>query len=191
MGTFLVKGGFAVCIAAALTHYYGHLETAGVALMYVGMVSLGVVLGCRSVLGSDDPYPVFLKEHEGNHLLKQVLQEKMKEYSRSADDKSKHIVFSRTVDAKINEIFDLVFRDFVLPWYRHLVPDYRCFCMLLRGEVWRVLRNLKDRCHRIDDVKLLTDHMVRKVQKHFHAARIATGGVRPTIRTKGVLIATI
>nr|XP_037285481.1 sorting nexin-25-like isoform X2 [Rhipicephalus microplus] len=133
MGTFLVKGGFAVCIAAALTHYYGHLETAGVALMYVGMVSLGVVLGCRSVLGSDDPYPVFLKEHEGNHLLKQVLQEKMKEYSRSADDKSKHIVFSRTVDAKINEIFDLVFRDFVLPWYRHLVPDYRCFCMLLRN----------------------------------------------------------
>ncbi|KAH6934764.1 hypothetical protein HPB50_000695 [Hyalomma asiaticum] len=44
------------------------------------------------------------------------------------------------------------------------------------GEVWRVLRNLKDRCHRIDDVKLLTDLMVRKVQKHFHAARIATGG---------------
>ncbi|KAL1434856.1 hypothetical protein MTO96_001740 [Rhipicephalus appendiculatus] len=178
MGTYLVKGSFVVCIAAALTHYYGHLETAGVALMYVGMVSLGVVLGCRSVLCTDDQYPVVLREHEGNHLLKQVLQEKMKEYSRSADDKSKHIVFSRTVDARINEIFDLVFRDFILPWYRHLVPDHRCFCMLLRGEVWRVLRNLKDRCHRIDDVKLLTDQMVRKVQKHFHAARIATGGVR-------------
>ncbi|KAL1434855.1 hypothetical protein MTO96_001740 [Rhipicephalus appendiculatus] len=176
MGTYLVKGSFVVCIAAALTHYYGHLETAGVALMYVGMVSLGVVLGCRSVLCTDDQYPVVLREHEGNHLLKQVLQEKMKEYSRSADDKSKHIVFSRTVDARINEIFDLVFRDFILPWYRHLVPDHRCFCMLLRGEVWRVLRNLKDRCHRIDDVKLLTDQMVRKVQKHFHAARIATGG---------------
>lgn len=177
LGKNLIKGSFVVCIAAALTHYYGHLDTAGVALMYVGMVSLGVILGCRSVLCTDDQYPVVLREHDGNHLLKQVLQEKMKEYSRmDGSEKSKHIVFSRTVDARINEIFDLVFRDFILPWYKHLVPDHRCFCMLLRGEMWRVLRNLKDRCHRIDDVKLLTDHMVRKVQKHFHAARIATGG---------------
>lgn len=176
MGTYLVKGSFVVCIAAALTHYYGHSDTAGVAIVYVGMVSLGVLLGCRSGLCStDDQYPVVLREHDGNHLLKQALQEKMKEYSRT-DEKSRHIVFSRTVDARINDIFDLIFRDFILPWYKHLVPDHRCFCTLLRGEVWRVLRNLKDRCHRIDDVKLLTDLMVRKVQKHFHAARIATGG---------------
>lgn len=177
LGSNLIKGSFVVCVAAALTHYWGHLDTAGVALMYVGMVSIGVILGCRSVLCTDDQYPVVLREHDGNRLLKQVLQEKMKEYSRmDGSEKVKQIVFSRTVDAKINEIFDLVFRDFILPWYKHLVPDHRCFCMLLRGEIWRVLRNLKDRCHKIDDVKLLTDHMVRKVQTHFHAARIASGG---------------
>ncbi|CAN8012534.1 unnamed protein product, partial [Ixodes pacificus] len=103
-------------------------------------------------------------------------QEKLKEHSRlDSAEKTRHVVFSRDVDARLNEILDLCIRDFVLPWYRQLVPDHQCFCMLLRSEMWRVLRNIKERCHKMDDVKLLTDHMVRRLQSHLRAARLASG----------------
>ncbi|CAN7942591.1 unnamed protein product [Ixodes pacificus] len=103
-------------------------------------------------------------------------QEKLKEHSRlDCAEKTRHVVFSRDVDARLNEILDLCIRDFVLPWYRQLVPDHQCFCMLLRSEMWRVLRNIKERCHKMDDVKLLTDHMVRRLQSHLRAARLASG----------------
>ncbi|XP_042145888.1 sorting nexin-25-like [Ixodes scapularis] len=172
----VIKGSVAVCLTAALAHYWGHLDSVGVALMYGGMVSLGVLLGCRSVLCSDERFPVVLKAHKGRKLLEQLFQEKLKEHSRlDSAEKTRHVVFSRDVDARLNEILDLCIRDFVLPWYRQLVPDHQCFCMLLRSEMWRVLRNIKERCHKMDDVKLLTDHMVRRLQSHLRAARLASG----------------
>lgn len=64
----------AVCLTAALAHYWGHLDSVGVALMYGGMVSLGVLLGCRSVLCSDERFPVVLKAHKGKKLLEQLFQ---------------------------------------------------------------------------------------------------------------------
>ncbi|CAN8032653.1 unnamed protein product, partial [Ixodes persulcatus] len=177
--SFPLQGSVAVCLTAALAHYWGHLDSVGVALMYGGMVSLGVLLGCRSVLCSDERFPVVLKAHKGKKLLEQLLlywtQEKLKEHSRlESAEKTRHVVFSRDVDARLNEILDLCIRDFVLPWYRQLVPDHQCFCMLLRSEMWRVLRNIKERCHKMDDVKLLTDHVVRRLQSHLRAARLAT-----------------
>lgn len=68
------KGGVAVCITAALAHYWGHLDTAGIALMYVGMVSVGVILGCRSALCTEEQFPIMLKMPEGKRLLQQVFQ---------------------------------------------------------------------------------------------------------------------
>lgn len=58
--------------------------------------------------------------------------------------RNRRMVFSRTADAKLQEIVDLVLRDFVTPWYSYLVPEYhQNFTMLLRDEIWLVMAKIK------------------------------------------------
>ncbi|XP_064482182.1 sorting nexin-25-like isoform X2 [Ornithodoros turicata] len=147
--------------------------------MYLGMVSVGLFLGCKSVLCTDEKYTPVLKKHPGNKMLQQVFEEKLKEYNRVINPvPARHppIVFSRAIDAKLNEIIDLVTRDFVIPWYQTLVPDHRYFCALLRDEIWRVLWKIKDRCHKMDDVKFFTEDVVKKIHVHFQKVRLAGSG---------------
>ena len=81
-----------------------------------------------------------------NPKVVELFEEKLRE-SRSPEagqNRHKQMVFSRNADAKLQEILDLVLRDFVTPWYSFLVPEYHHnFTLLLRDEIWLVMVKVK------------------------------------------------
>lgn len=68
------------------------------------------------------------KHIKDNKTLISVLQEKR--YEKKSDIKK--VVISRNVDSALQEVLDLVTRDYIMSWYSDLSKDHDAFLNSLR-----------------------------------------------------------
>lgn len=88
----------------------------------------------------------------------------------SADLFKTRLLVSKNVDPVIEQLVDLVLRDFVFSFYKTVVPDGKSTENLqlnLKNEVWVVVSRFVSRIRSFDD-KFLTKDLVEVVTKHVH-----------------------
>ncbi len=79
---------------------------------------------------------------------------------------------TRNIDQSINDLIDLVTRDYVLHWIRDLMVSDEGTRAIIRRDVWVFVNNFSSRLAKVDMVKLLANGVVRKVADHFEKIRI-------------------
>uniref|UniRef100_T1JVM1 Sorting nexin-25 n=1 Tax=Tetranychus urticae TaxID=32264 RepID=T1JVM1_TETUR len=78
-----------------------------------------------------------------------------------------NLLISKNVDALIEDIIDLVFRDYIYEWYNDLAQnDTEDLDVKLKNEIWTMLSRLLAICRQFDDVSFLTKDLVTIMQSH-------------------------
>ncbi|KAG9508664.1 Sorting nexin-25 [Fragariocoptes setiger] len=90
----------------------------------------------------------------------------------------KRTLVSREVDTVIEQIIDLILRDYFFRWSSDLLPDTQSFIddirTKLKNELWIVLRRIITRLQRIDTVTFFTSIVARHLQDHFKKFNLDT-----------------
>ncbi|KAH0554738.1 sorting nexin-25 [Cotesia glomerata] len=169
-----------------------------------GVVSIAVVLACRnlfslfvyllltlscSVIG---PLVIILihialspKHQTGMNTFKTTVELDafrtmlMKGYEpKAAIRQTKYpVIFTRSVDSSLQNLLDLIFRDFVKSWMTDIsvFPDE--LILTMKQDLWLGLQTLNTRLSRIDHTRLIASSLVSKVTFHFEKIRIAQSAV--------------
>ena len=83
------------------------------------------------------------------------------------------LVISKDLDKTIQEVLDLVIRDFCLSWFRDIGKDETAFVELLSKEVWTVIENLLVRLDAVDRMNFLCKDLIDLLYNHFHDLRLS------------------
>ncbi|RWS17369.1 sorting nexin-like protein [Dinothrombium tinctorium] len=76
------------------------------------------------------------------------------------------------IDEQLNEVIDLLFRDYVNPWYKYISPDAD-FTAQLRAMIVSVIRNIAQRARSMDKVNYITTKLVDDFASHLRLYRLA------------------
>ena len=89
------------------------------------------------------------------------------------------IVISRQMDKTLQEVFDLIIRDFCLSWFRDVGRDETAFVEILNKEFWTITENLVERLRNVDMVNFLANDIVTRLCTHFNDLRLSDAGQFP------------
>ncbi|WAQ97897.1 SNX25-like protein [Mya arenaria] len=78
------------------------------------------------------------------------------------------------MDLELQEVIDLVLRDFILSWYKDLSVDQDSLLAYLQSDLWIVIANISARLSKIEKVQFVTQDMVQKLKIHFQDIRLAS-----------------
>ena len=81
------------------------------------------------------------------------------------------LLFSRTLDSRVQEILDMTFKHHVSPFYRRFGEDSEQVYRSLQPEMWTVLAALRDRIVKIDMLQLMSQDAVQIMMDHFQYQR--------------------
>lgn len=83
------------------------------------------------------------------------------------------VIFGRTVDGLLQQLLDLIFRDFVLEWLKEYSYKADNVVDKFKIHLWGAIQDLHDRLSRVDVDKMIACDMITKVMLHFEKIRIA------------------
>lgn len=101
-----------------------------------------------------------------------VLQ-KMMEKERVRPQVQRKTLISRSLDNAIQELLELVCRDFILNWYKTLSSDHHTVINTIIAEMWQLVDNITSRMSEIDVVTVVTKDVVDTLYEHFKNVRLA------------------
>ncbi|XP_029442709.1 sorting nexin-25 isoform X2 [Rhinatrema bivittatum] len=87
--------------------------------------------------------------------------------SLTESGQTRRVVISHNMDKALKEVFDYVYRDYVLSWYGGLGKDEGQLYHLLSEDFWMVGRQLRHRLHHIDVVNVVCSDVVKALHTHF------------------------
>ena len=137
-----------------------------VTLCTVGMacgVALGLLNGPPEVVRRRRTYPVATSGDKAHAAIVRV-----KQYPSPV---TVPLLFSRTLDSRLQEILDMTFQHHVSPFYRRFGEDSEQFYRCLQPEMWTVLAALRDRVVKMDMLQLMSQDMVQIVMDFFQYQR--------------------
>ncbi|KAK3599208.1 hypothetical protein CHS0354_012814 [Potamilus streckersoni] len=152
---------------------------------HVVVAGIGVYLGVSWSLIKGKKYapPTPTKEVSKARIAILNLVEKRAEMH---PDFQKKVVISRNMDLAIQEVLNLVIRDFVLSWFQDLSRDQETMLTFLKADMWQMIETLSTKFSKLDLVKLVTNDAVNRLNTHFRDIRLATkrrnkeAGTNPT-----------
>ncbi|XP_026522935.1 sorting nexin-25 isoform X2 [Notechis scutatus] len=80
---------------------------------------------------------------------------------------SRRMVISHNMDKALKEVFDYIYRDYILSWYGNLSRDEGQLYHLLSEDFWEAAKQLRHRLSHIDVVKVICNDVVKAVLNHF------------------------
>ncbi|XP_014224561.1 sorting nexin-25-like isoform X1 [Trichogramma pretiosum] len=94
------------------------------------------------------------------------------------------LVYSRLVDGGLQNLMDLVFRDFVGCWLKDIVSGADDIMASMKQDFWEAIQKIHSRSEQIDHTNLVAFSMVNTVTFHFekirHAQEAVIDGESPT-----------
>ncbi|XP_065058443.1 sorting nexin-25-like [Rhopilema esculentum] len=88
-------------------------------------------------------------------------------------------VISRQMDKTLQDVIDLVVRDFCLSWFRDIGKDETAFVEILNKEFWKIIENVVERLRNVDLVNFLANDMVIRLSTHFQDLRLSDARILP------------
>ncbi|XP_074649963.1 sorting nexin-25-like [Tubulanus polymorphus] len=143
---------------------------------------LGIVLSISMVTKSSQHKPKI----RDRKLRSQELLVKMMENRQNFHPAKHNVVISHNLDATIQEIMDLVLRDFVQSWYSD-VGKNQFILDHIKKDLWIVIGNLSDRLCQIDMVQFISQDVVLKLCTHFQEIRFAVDRPKGGFKSKFLL----
>ncbi|KAM6221996.1 sorting nexin-25 isoform 1-T1 [Rhynchocyon petersi] len=86
---------------------------------------------------------------------------------------SRRVVISHNMDKALKEVFDYVYRDYILSWYGNLSRDEGQLYHLLSEDFWEIARQIRSRLSHVDVVKVVCNDVVRTLLTHFYDLKAA------------------
>ncbi|KAJ8298069.1 hypothetical protein KUTeg_024600 [Tegillarca granosa] len=167
----MVVIGCVGCLSAWL--YYNDLLFSCVLLcLHLLVIVAGIYLGTSWTLVKGKTYKPSTPAPDP--AVTRELLEKLMELQAEKKPKPKKVVISRNIDLAIQEVMDLIVRDFILTWYRDLSRDQDTFVNAVRSDMWELVETVSGRLTKIDKMKFITSDVVQKIQSHFTDIRHAT-----------------
>ncbi|OXB76769.1 UNVERIFIED_CONTAM: hypothetical protein H355_016250 [Colinus virginianus] len=80
---------------------------------------------------------------------------------------TRRVVISHNMDKALKEVFDYIYRDYILSWYGHLSRDEGQLYQLLSEDFWEIAKQLRVRLSHIDVVKVVCNDVVKALLTHF------------------------
>ncbi|XP_078326313.1 sorting nexin-25-like isoform X2 [Crassostrea virginica] len=154
--------------AFAVGYYYGVIGTVFSVLVQFLIAGLSIYLGVSWSLVQGKMYKPAAQPRESK-MAQELLKQLEKRYEKKSDIKK--VVISRNVDSALQEVLDLVTRDYIMSWYSDLSKDHDAFLNSLRCDLWAMIDTLTNRLRRIDKMKLITEDVVLIIHKHFQEVR--------------------
>ncbi|XP_057339890.1 sorting nexin-25 [Microplitis mediator] len=87
------------------------------------------------------------------------------------------MIFTRPVDSSLQNLLDLIFRDFIKSWLTDITVFPDELLLTMKQDFWIALQTLNTRLSKIDHTKLIASSIVNKVTFHFEKIRIAQSAV--------------
>ena len=109
--------------------------------------------------------------------VKRTLEMMTKEYNRHYYIPK--TVISRQMDKSLQEVIDLVIRDFCLSWFRDIGKDETAFVEILNKEFWKIIENVVERLGNVDLVNFLANDVVNRLTTHFQDLRLSDARTLP------------
>ena len=109
--------------------------------------------------------------------VKRTLEMMTKEYNRHYYNQK--TVISRQMDKSLQEVIDLVIRDFCLSWFRDIGKDETAFVEILNKEFWNIIENVAERLRNVDLVNFLANDVVTRLSTHFQDLRLSDARTLP------------
>ncbi|XP_078677048.1 sorting nexin-25-like [Branchiostoma floridae x Branchiostoma belcheri] len=165
MASTILIISMSIAMAAVLLLQWSWVQTLLSVLLYVVVSLTGLVLGFALVVSKGKQTRAVPPPYQPN--MANILLTKMMQRDKSKPASSQRTVVSRNVDQALQEVFDLVLRDYVVIWFEDLCQSQERFKELLMEDIWCVIGNSKIRLANLDTVKLLTCDVVNKLCTHF------------------------
>ena len=81
------------------------------------------------------------------------------------------LLFSRTLDSRLQEILDMTFKHHISPFYRQFGKDSEKYYRSFQPEMWTVLAALRDRIVKINMLQLMSQDSVQTMMDYFQYQR--------------------
>ncbi|XP_061183627.1 sorting nexin-25-like [Saccostrea echinata] len=161
----ILGGGIAVL---AIGYHYEVIGTVLSVLVHCMIAVLGIYLGVTWSLVQGKTYKPAAQPRESK-MAQELIKLMEKRYEKKSE--TKKVVITRNVDGALQEVLDLIMRDYIMSWYADLSKDHEAFIGSLRSDIWVIFESLTNRLKKIDKMKLITEEVVLKIHKHFQEIR--------------------
>ncbi|XP_052278175.1 sorting nexin-25-like isoform X2 [Dreissena polymorpha] len=167
----------------AVLYYYDLVFTVFMLFAHAAIATLGIYLGVSWALVRGKQYtpPPLPKEFQQSHV--RLILQNMMEVKSSQSPGPKKVVISRNMDLALQEVIDLLLRDYILSWYKGLSKDQASLLSYLQTDIWIVIENISVRLAKIDTVQFVTQDIVQKLKTHFQDVRASSKKYCPNTST--------
>lgn len=141
-------------------------------IFVVVVLLMSIISGISVVLlhGKHRVPPTPLPSRE-QFKVKKTLEAMTKNYNQHYYQQK--TVISRQMDKSLQEVIDLVIRDFCLSWFRGIGKDETAFVEILNKEFWEIIENVVERLGNVDLVNFLANNVVNRLSTHFQDLRLS------------------
>ncbi|XP_076877436.1 sorting nexin-25 [Brachyhypopomus gauderio] len=80
---------------------------------------------------------------------------------------TRRVVVSHNVDKALKEVFDYIYRDYILSWYAPLSLDEGQLYQMLSEDFWEMTKQLRARLSEVDVVNVVCNDVVKTLHAHF------------------------
>ncbi|XP_026872922.2 sorting nexin-25 isoform X2 [Electrophorus electricus] len=80
---------------------------------------------------------------------------------------TRRVVVSHSVDKALKEVFDYIYRDYILSWYVSLSRDEGQLYQILSEDFWEITKQLRARVSEVDVVNVVCNDVVKTLHAHF------------------------
>ncbi|KAM4809520.1 sorting nexin-25 isoform 2-T2 [Rhinophrynus dorsalis] len=132
--------------------------------MYLGCTLCALIIGTLCALhwtGRSTPTPDFTRAR--NAQTRRSLQPG----SSHESSQLRRLVISHSMDKALKEVFDYIYRDYILSWYGDLSKDDSQLYHLLSDDFWELARQLRSRLAHVDVVRVACNDVVKNLLTHF------------------------
>ena len=162
----------------AMAYTTGIIEVILSWILFLLVVVFSVLSGLAVVLcrGSyrEPPSPVMTPKLKNiSELMEKLTKSYNKHYFKQ------RLIISRDLDKTMQEVIDLMIRDFCLSWFRDIGKDETAFVEILNKEIWTIIENLMHRLNDVDKMNLLCNEMIQLLYNHFHDLRLSNATLFP------------
>lgn len=143
-------------------------------LVYVGVVLLSAyyTLQCNLLHGkfcqASAPTPQI---YTATTFLQKLMEKEPTVGTRTAG--TRKTIISRSLDNALQEVIELICRDFILNWYQEISSDHTTLINSVQSEMWQLVDNISSRLSAVDFVTVATQDVVETLYYHFKTIRLA------------------
>ncbi|KAL4230572.1 sorting nexin 25 [Mactra antiquata] len=158
----------------SILYYWDILFTSFTVCVHVIVGTLGIYLGVSWTLIQGKQYTPQPIPKELRHPHISMVLQNMMEARNAGKPGPKKVVISRNMDQSLQDIIDLLLRDFILTWYKDLSIDHDTLLTHIEGDLWILIENISVTLSKIDSVKFITQDVVNLLRVHFQNIRTAS-----------------